>query len=80
MFISYEVSLEVIQSLRTLVPQIEQHDRDLADQLKRAASSVALNLAEGQRSAKGNKMKHYAIAHGWIKARSKRGPTRKPRP
>ena len=64
MFISYEVSLEVIRSLRTLVPQIERHDRDLADQLKRAASSVALNLAEGQRLTKGNKGKHYAIAHG----------------
>lgn len=64
MFISYEVSLEVIQSLRRLVPQIERNDRDLADQLKRAASSVVLNLAEGQRLTKGNKPKHYAIAHG----------------
>lgn len=64
MFIAYEVSLEVIKSLRNVVPLIESHDRDLADQIKRAASSVALNLAEGQRSAKGNKPKHYAIAHG----------------
>jgi four helix bundle protein len=64
MFISYEVSLEVIQSLRSLLPQIERNDRDLADQLKRAASSVVLNLAEGQRLTKGNKTKHYAIAHG----------------
>jgi four helix bundle protein len=43
---------------------IERSDRDLADQLRRAASSVVLNLAEGQRSAKGNRHKHYAIAHG----------------
>jgi four helix bundle protein len=64
MFIAYEVSLEVIPSLRTIVPQIERQDRDLADQIKRAASSVALNLAEGQRLTKGNKPKHYAIAHG----------------
>lgn len=64
MFIAFEVSLDVIRSLRTIVPQIERHDRDLADQLKRAASSVALNLAEGQRLTKGNKPKHYAIAHG----------------
>ena len=64
MFIAYEVSLEVIRTLRPLVPIIEAHDRDLADQLKRAATSVVLNLAEGQRSAKGNKNKHYAIAHG----------------
>jgi len=64
MFIAYEVSLAVIKSLRAVLPQIERHDRDLADQIKRAASSVALNLAEGQRLTKGNKPKHYAIAHG----------------
>ena len=64
MFIAYEVSLEVITSLRAVVPKLERHDRDLADQLKRAASSVALNLAEGQRLTKGNKAKHYVIAHG----------------
>jgi four helix bundle protein len=64
MFIALEVSFEAIKSLRAVVPQIEQHDRDLADQIKRAASSVALNLAEGQRLTKGNKPKHYAIAHG----------------
>ena len=64
MFIAYEVSIELVTSLRTLVPIIERSDRDLADQLRRAASSIVLNLAEGQRSAKGNKQKHYAIAHG----------------
>ena len=64
MFIAYEVSLEVITSLRGVVSQIERHDRDLADQIRRAASSVALNLMEGQRLTKGNKPKHYAIAHG----------------
>jgi four helix bundle protein len=64
MFIAKEVSLEVVVSLRPLMPQIERNDRDLADQLRRAASSVTLNLAEGQRSLKGNKAKHYSIAHG----------------
>ena len=64
MFICYEVSVQLVSSLRELVPVIERSDRDLADQLRRAASSVVLNLAEGQRSAKGNKQRHYAIAHG----------------
>ena len=64
MFISYEVSVQLVTSLRELVPIIERSDRDLADQMRRAASSVVLNLAEGQRSAKGNKHRHYAIAHG----------------
>jgi four helix bundle protein len=64
MFIAYQVSIELVHSLREPVPLIERSDRGLADQLRRAASSVVLNLAEGQRSAKGNRHKHYAIAHG----------------
>src|SRR5690349_20152498 len=64
MFIAYEVSLELVSNLRSIVPFIERHDRDLADQLKRAGSSVVLNLSEGSKSAKGNKGKHFAIAHG----------------
>lgn len=64
MFIAYEVSLEVVSSLRSILPLVERNDRDLADQLKRAASSVVLNLAEGQRLTKGNRPKHFSIAHG----------------
>ena len=64
MFVTYEVSLDVIRSLRPLLEKIQREDRDLADQIKRAASSVTLNLAEGQRLTKGNRPKHYAIAHG----------------
>ena len=64
MFIAYEVSLELVAALRPLVPIIKRHDKDLADQLSRAATSIVLNLAEGNESAKGNRMKHFAIAHG----------------
>ncbi len=64
MFIACELSVQLVSSLREVVPTIERSDRDLADQMRRAASSVVLNLAEGQRSAKGNKQRHYAIAHG----------------
>ena len=39
-------SIELIEALRPLVPRIKRHDRALADQLVRAASSVALNIAE----------------------------------
>lgn len=64
MFIAYEVSLELITRLRPIVPVIEQHDPNLADQIRRAGSSVVLNLAEGNKSAKGNRQRHFAIAHG----------------
>lgn len=64
MFIALEVSIQLVHSLRDLVPIIERSDRDLGDQVRRAASSVVLNLGEGQRLTKGNKQKHYVIAHG----------------
>jgi four helix bundle protein len=64
MFVAYEISKQVIGSLRPLVPVIQAHDRELADQLKRAAQSVLLNLAEGQKYEDGNRRKHYAIAQG----------------
>ena len=64
MFVAYEISKQLITSLRPLVPVIQANDRELADQLKRAAQSVLLNLAEGQKFEDGNRRKHYAIAQG----------------
>ena len=64
MFIAYEVSIELIHSLRELLPVIKRHDRDLADQIHRAATSVALNLGEGARLTTGNARRHFEIAHG----------------
>jgi four helix bundle protein len=64
MFVALEVSYLVIKAVRPIVAIVERSHRDLADQILRAATSVSLNLAEGQRSAKGNCAKHYAIAHG----------------
>ena len=64
MFASLEVSYLVIKAVRPLVESVAKENRDLADQLMRAATSTSLNLAEGQRSQGGNRMKHYSIAHG----------------
>src|SRR5262249_50412192 len=64
MFITYEVSLELIRSLRDVVPAIKKYDKDLADQIQRAASSVTLNLGEGARSTAGNQRARYESAHG----------------
>jgi four helix bundle protein len=63
-FIALDVSYRLIEALSTIVPAIERQDRDLADQIRRAATSVSLNLAEGSRSLKGNRQKHFFIAHG----------------
>jgi four helix bundle protein len=49
-FVVAQLSIELVEALRPLVPRIRRCDRSLADQLVRAASSVALNIAEGERS------------------------------
>jgi len=46
----YPVVIEFIAALRPMLVQIERRDRDLGRQLRRAASSVALNLGEGMYS------------------------------
>jgi four helix bundle protein len=64
MFIAYEVSIDLIRALRPLVPSVRRYNADLADQLHRAATSVALNLAEGRRRRAGNQRRSFEIAHG----------------
>ena len=64
MFVAYEKSLDLIDCVRNLAPVIARQDRNLADQIQRAAQSVPLNLAEGARYQCGNRMKHFRIAHG----------------
>jgi hypothetical protein len=54
MFYAETLSIELIEALRPLVPRIKRCDRSLADQLTRAASSVALNIAESNYSDPGN--------------------------
>jgi four helix bundle protein len=43
----YGVILEVIRELKPFVMELERTDRNLADQIKRAEQSVALNTSEG---------------------------------
>ncbi len=41
-----ELSLDLIDALVPLMPRIKQRDKNLEDQLRRAASSIGLNVAE----------------------------------
>ena len=59
-----ELSIELIEVLCPLVPRIRQRDKSLADQLSRAASSIALNLGEAQLSDPGNKRARLFSAAG----------------
>jgi four helix bundle protein len=64
MFHAYEIAKQLIAALAPLVVVIKREDLELADQMKRAAQSVLLNLAEGQKYTNGNRLRHYEIAHG----------------
>jgi len=59
-----ELSLELIEALVPLMPRIKQRDKDLADQLRRAASSIGLNCAEAALSDPGNKRARLFTAAG----------------
>lgn len=62
--VAYEVALELVQELRPILERVKKHDSNLADQMRRAATSVVLNLSEGQRREAGNKRRAFEIAHG----------------
>jgi four helix bundle protein len=63
-FQALDVALEAISVLAPVVAKIQRFDRDLADQLRRALSSIALNTAEGNRSQGGNRVARFSTAAG----------------
>ena len=63
----YERARSVVRELAPLVRTIREHDKSLADQLKRAAQSVVLNIAEGRGSDAGNARARFSTACGSAK-------------
>ncbi len=59
-----ELSLELIETLRPLLSRIMARDKVLKDQIRGAASSVALNIGEGEYSDPGNRRARYFTAAG----------------
>jgi four helix bundle protein len=63
-FHAFDLSLSLITALVPLVARIEHHDRDLGRQLRKAASSVSLNLGEGRRRTGKDRLHMWRIADG----------------
>lgn len=59
-----DLTLAIIPSIRGLVAKIRVSDRYLADQLRRAVTSIALNLAEADGNRDGNRRMRLLTAHG----------------
>ena len=63
-FIALDLSLEAIRVLRPVVGAIRRTDRELEDQLRRALTSISLNLAEGNRSQGRSRISRFSTAAG----------------
>jgi four helix bundle protein len=59
-----EHALEIATLARPLVEAIKRKDRDLASQVRRAVSSIALNAAEGRGAVAGNARLRFETALG----------------
>jgi len=60
----YSSVLQVLRDLRAVVEKLRRVDPDLARQLTRCSSSLALNLAEGSYSQGRNRAARYHVALG----------------
>ena len=60
----YEVAKELARAGRPLIERIARFDRSLADQMRRAMSSVILNVREGNRRARRDRLHSFRIAAG----------------
>ena len=60
----YAVIMQLLSDLRSSIERIEQRDRDLGRQMRRACQSMALNCSEGAYSQKGNKRARYFVSLG----------------
>jgi four helix bundle protein len=61
---SFENNLDILRALRSLLTILRVRDRDLENQVSRAAKSIALNVAEGNRRVGKDRPHLFRIAAG----------------
>ncbi len=64
MLVAQSVALDMIVAVKPLIDAVARYDRSLADQLRRAAQSVVLNVAEGAKSQGRTEVTRYFSALG----------------
>ena len=64
MLVAYTNALDLVRALRPVVAELRKYSADAADQVERAASSVVLNIAEGDRRSGRDPQRFFAMANG----------------
>ena len=63
-FDAYDRSVDLLRTLAPLITAVASADSSLADQLRRAAQSVTLNIAEGNQRTLRDRRNRFRIALG----------------
>ena len=60
----YTETLEVVRGMRDVLTSVAQHDADLGRQMRRALTSIPLNIAEGEHRRDGHARSRFSTAMG----------------
>ncbi len=66
-FVAYDLSLELVRSLRAPLAKVHANNANLAGQLDRAADSVHQNLAEGGGKYGADRVRFYRYSYGSLR-------------
>ena len=63
-FDTYDVALELTAAMGPVIAKVKKRDPDLSNQLKRAVTSIPLNLSEGAQRQGKDRIQLYRVAAG----------------